>query len=396
MILYLLKSSLCLLILIFFYHLVLEREKMHAFNRFYLLFSLCFAFSIPLFQLDLGLNSGVLTNLSLIRDQIAGRHIMELSPVGLNKTTSGLILWAITAVYLGGISIFLFRFVKNLATLKVRINTYDKVNYQGVRMVLLNKKTPPHAFLYYIFIHKEDYEQDRLEKELLTHEIAHVKQYHSLDILFIQLLQIVFWFNPLIYFYKKAVKLNHEFLADEFVIKTYDDVGRYQSLLLNKIISARTSFLTSRLNYALAKKRFLMMTKTRSKKRIYGNKIAILPVFLFALAFGAKASVQENMPAHRSTKIEKFVSAESDVNPQVYDKTLKPVSPKARLLRIPSGYTTPNCPCRLFDWTPAPIASDNKTIFGLESSENSREKSKLFAPIPEVVGRLHAQQCAFK
>lgn len=396
MILYLLKSSFCLLILIFFYHLILEREKMHAFNRFYLLFCLCFAFSIPLFQLDLGLNSGVFTNLPLIRDQIAGRHIIELSSVGLNKTVSSLIHWAIAAVYLGGVSIFLFRLVKNLATLNVRINTHDKVNYQGAQMVLLNKKTPPHAFLHYIFLHKEDYEQDRLEKELLTHEIAHVKQYHSLDILFIQLLQIVFWFNPLIYFYKKAIRLNHEFLADEFVIKTYDDVGRYQSLLLNKIISARTSFLTSRLNYALAKKRFLMMTKARAKKRIYRNKIAILPVFLFALAFGAKASVQESTPAHRSTKIEKFVSAESSVNPQVYDKTVKPVSPKARLLRLPSGYMTPNCPCRLFDWTPAPIASDNKTIFDLESSENSREEGKLFAPIPEAVRRLHAQQCAFK
>ena len=71
-----------------------------------------------------------------------------------------------------------------------------------------------------------------MPSELIAHEKAHLDQKHTLDVLFVEILQIVFWFNPLLLFYKRAIKLNHEFLADQAVNAQFQSVKNYQNLLL--------------------------------------------------------------------------------------------------------------------------------------------------------------------
>jgi hypothetical protein len=112
-----------------------------------------------------------------------------------------------------------------------------------------------------------------------------VTQKHTLDILFIEFLKVVFWFNPIFIFYKKAIQLNHEFLADEEIVKTYNNVPFYQNLLLQKSSEQQTIYLASNLNYLVTKKRLIMMTKRTSQKIALLKKVAIVPILAGLIYF---------------------------------------------------------------------------------------------------------------
>lgn len=144
--------------------------------------------------------------------------------------------------------------------------------------MLTKDKLVPHSFLKYVFVNKEDFERGTIEKEILGHELTHVKQKHSIDILFLELLMIFAWFNPILYLYRKAIKLNHEFLADESVINTISDTQTYQLLLLDKASQSNSLLLTSPFNYLLTKKRIIMMSKNASQKVAILKQIALIPL----------------------------------------------------------------------------------------------------------------------
>ena len=111
--------------------------------------------------------------------------------------------------------------------------------------------------------------------------------------LFIEILQILFWFNPFIFLYRKALLLNHEFLADEAVINKYNDVSAYQFLLLEKASNHSSSFITSQFNYSITKKRLLMMTRSKSLKNALCKQLAILPVLGIALFFFSTKTIAQ-------------------------------------------------------------------------------------------------------
>ena len=153
----------------------------------------------------------------------------------------------------------------------------------------------PHTFLRYIFYNKYNYEQSLIPKEVLWHEEAHVKQRHSIDILFIELLQVFLWFNPIIYFTKSAIKLNHEFLADEGVLNKGIVPSTYQHTLLSFTSSTSEYNLVSGIHYSSIKKRFKIM-KTKTPKHIALFKsLLVLPLLAITLySFSSKAVIEIN------------------------------------------------------------------------------------------------------
>lgn len=117
--------------------------------------------------------------------------------------------------------------------------------------------------------------------------MTHVKQKHSLDILLLELLLVFVWFNPIIFLYRKAIQLNHEFLADEMVIKRFKNTSAYQYLLLKKTSQAIDLSLSSQFNYSTTKKRLIMIVKNKSPKNAICKQLALIPllagtVFLFS------------------------------------------------------------------------------------------------------------------
>ena len=292
---YLIKSSLCLLVLLVFYHLFLEREKMHKFNRFYLLGSVLFSFCTPLFVIYVEATQVPVEVIQSIPLQDSF-EIVESQPTIIfeEKFDYSLLLYG----FYGLVTLFLLaRFFKNIINIFLRIKHHTKIKINTATIVLLNDDVIPHTFWNYIFISKKEYENKNFNKELLTHELTHVAQYHTLDILCIELLKIVFWFNPLLYILKKLLQLNHEFLADEKVIKEHKNISNYQSLLLEKSLHATSYQLTSNLNYLVTKKRLTMMTK-RTHKYSWLKQLAIVPLlvglfFVFAERVEAQDKKQE-------------------------------------------------------------------------------------------------------
>lgn len=275
---FLFESTISLIGFLAFYHLFLEGEKMHRFNRFYLLISLVVSFITPFISIEL---IQEVKNFSLIENNLL--ILANENPVPAIASTNyiSVVLFSLYALIALILSV---RFFKNIYYFKQTIKANQKVKFKNATLVLLEQKTIPHTFLNYIFLNKAAYDNSHIEEELYAHELTHVNQKHSYDILCIEVLKIIFWFNPLFYFYKKAIQLNHEFLADESVVKTYTNVSFYQSLLLNTNENT-TYYLASNLNYLITKKRLIMMTKTTSTFSVFIKKAGIIPLMTLMIYF---------------------------------------------------------------------------------------------------------------
>ena len=266
---FLFKSTLTLGLLLLLYSLVLEKEKMHRFNRFFLLFALLFSMGIPFITI---------THYTETVEAIPETNILPLSgdiTIAANETDYALL--ALGIIYTVITLLCTARLVRNLYHLRQKIRKNLKINYQGATLILLEEKILPHTFLQYIFINKQDYDNRDIEAVLYTHELTHAREHHTFDILFIEVLKTVFWFNPLLLFYKKAIQLNHEFLADDKVIQSYDDIPYYQNLLLEKAARKQNYSLASTLTFAVTKKRLLMMTKNTPVTRRLFKQTIVLP-----------------------------------------------------------------------------------------------------------------------
>jgi len=292
MTIYLIKVILCSALFLQAYHLLLEKEKMHKFNRFYLLGSLVLAFVIPAFTLDLSYD--ILRPVNVIlpgSNSYRNLSTMTSSEGRWANFDFSRFLWPVYAVIA---ALLLFRLGKNLFSIFRRIPQNEAIPYQDSKIVLINEKLTPHSFLGYIFVHRETYQQGKIEEEILLHELTHVTQKHSLDVLFIELLQTIFWFNPVFIFYKRAIRLNHEFLADEAVIRTYNNAYAYQHLLLGKVSQLSGASLSSQINFSLTKKRLIMMVKTTNPVKAFCVKLAIVPVIgLAVMAFSTRIAAQK-------------------------------------------------------------------------------------------------------
>ena len=291
MILYILKSIGCLALLLFFYHLLLEREKMHNFNRFYLLGSILFSFLAPLatITVDKVMEEAVIVNQAL-EENLA--IIDNTTPVLVEETLDYSQLFL--GIYILISCVFLIRFGRNLFKIIQKIKQNELLKHRNAILVLVDDKILPHTFWKYIFINKKDYLTHKIEEELFTHELTHVTQKHTFDVLFIELLQGFFWINPLFIFLKKSIQLNHEFLADESVINQYKNTSQYQYLLLNKAAWNNEYYLASNLNYSLTKKRLEMMTTQSSPIKILLKKLMVIPLLVsFIFLFAERVEAQE-------------------------------------------------------------------------------------------------------
>ena len=286
MVAFFIKFILCSGFLYSFYKLFLERESMYKINRFYLLFSLIFSLIAPLYKIDLPITATE-TNISpeLLAFLMQNPELLQQER-GINFGDILNVIYIFVGV------IFLVRFIYNLYELMFKIKTEEKIKDQEITYILDLDSNQPYSFWKYIFIPKKQLKS--LHQNLIDHEKAHCIQKHSLDILLIEIFQILFWFNPFIYFYKKSIKLNHEFLADEYVLKRNSDLKTYQHQILDCIATQNPSMMASNFNFILTKKRLLMMTKNTSKRKVKILSFASLPFILSAFVlFSQKSFAQE-------------------------------------------------------------------------------------------------------
>jgi beta-lactamase regulating signal transducer with metallopeptidase domain len=292
---FIIKSTLSLSVLLAVYHILLEKEKIHQFNRFYLLFSLIFSLSIPFITIEV-----IQESISpLIRKATIKPGEPTITVIDDSMNYLLVSLWVIYAIIA---SALITRFIRNIRKLTSRTKSNPVIDYKNSKLVLLKEKILPHTFLGTIFINETDYHNRKIEAELYTHELIHVTQKHTLDILFIETLKLLFWFNPVFIFYKKAIQLNHEFLADEKVVKSYNNVPFYQNLLLSVANANSSYYLASNLNYSITKKRLIMMTKTTSTSRALLKKAVLIPILSGLVFFVCSKAVAQERKTINATE----------------------------------------------------------------------------------------------
>lgn len=328
MIEYFFKMVICSSLFLGFYFLFLQKEKIFRFNRAYLLITLSLSLSIPLFFITLPATENKIEHSQTIpsgKKQLAATNIIEKNEentteefadknTGIKNPKPAVLIeetiehapaeWVtyfkweniLLFFYINISSLLIIKFLINFFIIYRKIFKSKKIKYRGVFLIINEDKEPLYSFWKYIFIPKQNLNENFSRKELLDHEIAHIKQKHSLDILFIELIKSIFWINPAFYLYKKAIQLNHEFLADEVVLKTKTDIYEYQKLILNSIQTKQVIPITSNFNYILTKKRLLMMTKKGNSTKALLLQLFCLPFSIILIyIFSNKIYAQENI-----------------------------------------------------------------------------------------------------
>jgi len=309
--LYLLKSTLAMSLLLVFYRLFLEKEKMHVFNRFYLLFAIVFSIFLPLLPTGIAFST---YEIEPAIDAVSSTEIIMSQSLSNNteETLFNPINLGILA-YLGIFIFFCLRFGRNIFSLMNKVKDSEIKNYKGARLVLLEDCNSPFTFWNYIFLQKNAYEKNNVDQQLLDHELTHAQQRHSWDILFIEFVTLIFWFNPILRWYKTAIQLNHEFLADDSVIEKYKEVKTYQYLLLDTIENNNKIYLASNINFHLTQKRLKMMTKKTKKSSSARKKVLVfsmLPILLLLLIGFGNPNTLQGQSDQKSEDVEgDFMSA---------------------------------------------------------------------------------------
>lgn len=261
MMIYLLKTTLSLILLFGVYKLFLENLKMHQFKRFYLLLALICSLCFPLLKFS---------ETALPWD--ANFTNTNLQPILIGSqsalvTTTDHITGFVGLIYGLGVLLLSCKFILNLFKFQTLQKGQITQVKDGIEYVFTSKTSHTFAFWNRIYLPKERFDNVDFSDEIILHETAHIKQFHSADIIFIEILKIIFWFNPIFYLYKKAISLNHEFLADESVIKTTQNTVAYLQILMQQQTKMHAQTLGSSFYYQPTKKRFMMTTKTINKRK---------------------------------------------------------------------------------------------------------------------------------
>jgi uncharacterized protein (TIGR02145 family) len=218
----------------------------------------------------------------------------EIAP-SIEKFSSGISYMKILSIlYTAGVILLLARFLRNIFFISQQKRVSEKITYSGHKFVLIDNQINPFCFFNTIFVSKQEYLNNNIAKDLLTHELEHINQSHSIDVIFIELIQIIYWFNPVLILYNRAIRINHEYLADNGVIQTSPDINSYANNLINFISCKRNIPMTSGFNPSLTRKRLIMLTKSGSSKINDGLKIFLasffgVAFFLILSCFPAKS-----------------------------------------------------------------------------------------------------------
>lgn len=347
---YILKIILSASILILLYYLFLEKERSFRFNRFYLLFALVFSYSVPFISLNFPQTQKTQTN--LVFQEATSQVIIPASKVNnaFNWELFLLILYSIITIFFIIKSIF--------SIVKILKLKGKSIEIEDQKIKILDENLSPFSFFGTLYLGKNYLKNNKIDERIFLHEKNHIEQKHSLDLLFIEVLIILSWFNPILYLYKKTIITNHEFLADENVIAQKFEIKLYQKLILEEISTYQNRNFTNQFNFNNTKKRFIMMTKPNSKF-VKIKKIFALPIFaLMFILFVQKTYAEnktENISARKISKIafklndKKIVLDNAKKDEIKITDTLKP---KKQILEQKPEIATPAIP------TPPPKAPE--------------------------------------
>ena len=320
---YILKSAVCLIVFYLFYKLLMSKETFHRFNRFALLGILVICSLVPLITADMvKITSDTVTNPDISIDTLAiSAGIAEEELKTDTGISADIVKWAIK-LYIAGMVFFvirsLFMFGK-IIFLTSKGKRYDIRKYvaganPNIRLTVTDDNTPPFSWMNHIVISETDLKENGTE--ILCHEMAHINNMHSVDLLIADLCIILQWFNPAAWLTKAELQNVHEFEADETVIKSGINAKQYQLLLIKKAVGSRLYSIANSFNHSKLKKRITMMMKKSSNPWARVKYLYVLPVAAIAVAAFARPEISKLSDEISSVKVNDFSAIKENHEPK--------------------------------------------------------------------------------
>ena len=301
---YILKSSVCLVLFYLFFRLLLSKETFHRFNRMALLGVLFFSLLIPCIEVTTRHQVEVQQAVLSI-EQLLLMAELEATPanVGAVQETSA-ISWVqiVLLVYLAGILFLACRNIYSLICLFRLIHSgkHEKLE-KGVTLVVHNQEIAPFSWMKYIVISRKDLEENG--REILIHEMAHIHHRHSVDLLVADICIFFQWFNPGAWLLKQELQNIHEYEADETVINEGVNAKEYQLLLIKKAVGTRLYSMANSFNHSKLKKRITMMLKEKSNPWARLKYLYVLPLAAIAVTAFARPEISEKVEEISAVKV---------------------------------------------------------------------------------------------
>ena len=287
---YIIESSVSLGILSMFYRMFLRKNPVIWFNRFYLLASLAFSTILPLLHFstaNFGLHTGLLPEVKIYGGTLLLNNIQVIG----QQTNELLMNWIyqlpwLQLIYFIGLGVLTSKLIISLTRIFIyRHKSAIERNHDFV-LVDFGHDMTPFSFFRIIFMNKNHYQNDEVEM-IVQHELSHIRLKHSYDIIFLELVLVIQWFNPFAWLVRKDLKEVHEFQADSETIKAGTNLAKYRKLLVFQTVGTRFEF-AHNFNHSLTKKRLKMMNNNLIKKPGIFKIMAFMGIMLLlTLVFGA-------------------------------------------------------------------------------------------------------------
>jgi len=311
---YILKSAACLAVFYLFYKLLMSRDTFHRFNRFALLGLLVLSSVLPLVEVSVNRPAPVHETMLTLEQLLLLADVQTEGEAVAQPTTA---LWVRVAllVYLAGIVFFAVRNLWSLGRLAVllrrgrleQLADWLPGRTENVRLVVHNRDIAPFSWMRYIVLSRKDLEENG--REILIHELAHIRNHHSWDLLLADLCIFVQWFNPAAWLLKQELQTIHEYEADETVLREGVDAKKYQMLLIKKAVGTRLYSMANSFNHSSLKKRITMMLKEKSSPWARVKYLYVLPLAALAVSAFARPEVSAVADELSSAKVNDLVAS---------------------------------------------------------------------------------------
>lgn len=289
---YLLEANLYLILFYGFYRLFLHRETFYGLNRSYLIVGSILAFLLPFFQLGF-LKAPVIEQITAApTTETVVSQVMMTENLPLETYQPSILTMdnAIIAIYSLVTIAFLLKMLFNLSKI-ISMRKLPSVKLDnGVKLIDLKDSKIAFSFFNLLFLDPQLAEKNTI----LKHELVHIKQKHSLDVLLFEIIQIINWFNPIVYLVKKDIKLIHEYLADEETTKHDVEKYHYAMFLIQNSTGIQNLTLTNQIfSSSILKKRISMLNQKKSAHWAKLKLLVVLPIIAGILCISTMAFTKD-------------------------------------------------------------------------------------------------------
>ena len=296
-----LKVAVLIAAFYFCYRLLMERDTLHRLNRVVLLVALVLSLVLPLCVVTPHETQWVEPL------PVADQAEPDVAELGQALPVVPARQWwqlALTVVVVGGMVLRLAYLLRSYAMLRRMLRNGEEHRLDdGVRLVVVDQPVAPFSWMNTIVVNRQDYaERNAL---LLIHERSHIRLHHSRDVVFVELLTVLQWFNPVVWLLSRDLRTVHEYEADEAVLSQGADTAQYITLLMHKAMGVQACVLANGINTSETKKRVKMMIKMKSPRWSWLKCLYIVPIAALSLAVTAQTVTDYKvLPSHELAQVQ--------------------------------------------------------------------------------------------